>query len=98
MSATHDLHPTSTASSSLYLAFELGWTSWNLAFTTAIAQKPRLRTIPARDLDAATRSGRFSAYAGQHRNQYRSVRQPCQASLPDPGGRATIRAVADFAL
>jgi transposase len=55
MSATHDLHPTTTGSNSLYLAFELGWTSWNLAFTTAIAQKPRLRTIPARDLDGLQR-------------------------------------------
>ena len=55
MSATHDLHPTTDASNTLYLAFELGWTSWNLAFTTATAQKPRLRTITARDLDALQR-------------------------------------------
>ena len=52
MSATHDLDRTTTGSNSLYLAFDLGWTSWNLAFTTAMAQKPRLRTIPARDLEA----------------------------------------------
>ncbi len=52
MSATHDLDPTTTGPNSLYLAFDLGWTSWNLAFTTAMAQKPRLRTIPARDLEA----------------------------------------------
>ena len=55
MSATHDCHPTTTGSNTLYFAFELGWTSWNLAFTTAMAQKPRLRTIPARDLDALQR-------------------------------------------
>jgi transposase len=55
MSATHALHSTSTAVPTLYLAFELGWTSWNLAFTTGMAQKPRLRTIPARDLDALRR-------------------------------------------
>jgi|SRR5271165_80184 len=36
----------------LHLAFELGWTSWKLAFTTGHAQKPRQRTIPARDLAA----------------------------------------------
>ena len=48
-------HPTTAGSNTLYLAFELGWTSWNLAFTTAMAQKPRLRTIPARDLDALQR-------------------------------------------
>jgi transposase len=51
MSATHDADPTTTAPATLYLALELGWTSWNLAFTTGMAQKPRLRTIPARDLD-----------------------------------------------
>jgi transposase len=34
---------------------ELGWTSWNLAFSTGMAQKPRLRTIPARDLEALRR-------------------------------------------
>jgi transposase len=36
----------------LYLAFELGWTSWKLAFTVGAGQKPRLRSIPARDTDA----------------------------------------------
>jgi transposase len=55
MSATHVLDSTTTASPKLYLAFDLGWTSWNLAFTTGIAQKPRLRTIPARDLDGLKR-------------------------------------------
>ena len=55
MSATHDVDPTTTAAATLYLALELGWTSWNLAFTPAMAQKPRLRTIPARDLDALKR-------------------------------------------
>jgi transposase len=55
MSAAHELHPTTPCSNTLYLAFDLGWTSWNLAFTTAMAQKPRLRTIPARDLDALRR-------------------------------------------
>jgi transposase len=55
MSATHDLDSTTTTPTTLYLAFDLGWTSWSLAFTTAIAQKPRLRTIPARDLDGLQR-------------------------------------------
>jgi transposase len=36
----------------LYLAFELGWTTWKLAFTVGLGQKARLRTIPARDLSA----------------------------------------------
>jgi transposase len=55
MSATHVHDSTPQDSPKLYLAFELGWTSWNLAFTTAMAQKPRLRTIRARDLDGLQR-------------------------------------------
>jgi transposase len=34
----------------LYLAFELGWNSWKLAFTIGAGQKPRLRSLPARSL------------------------------------------------
>ncbi|MGZ3397035.1 MAG: IS110 family RNA-guided transposase [Isosphaeraceae bacterium] len=55
MSATHKLDPTMTRDRPLYLAFELGWTSWGLAFSTATAQPPRRITIPARDLDALRR-------------------------------------------
>ena len=36
----------------LHLAFELGWTHWKLAFTMGHGQKPRQRTIRARDLAA----------------------------------------------
>ena len=39
----------------LYLAFELGWSEWKLAFSTAIAQPPRLRTLAARDLEGLLR-------------------------------------------
>src|SRR5438128_1296011 len=34
----------------LHLAFEIGWNEWKLAFTTGHGQKPRFRTVPARDL------------------------------------------------
>jgi transposase len=34
----------------LYLAFELGDAEWKLMFTTGAGQKPRLRSMPARDL------------------------------------------------
>ena len=34
----------------LYLAFELGDSGWKLAFTIGMAQKPRLRSMNARDL------------------------------------------------
>src|SRR5438552_15331232 len=41
-----------TAGGVLHLAFELGWTHWKLAFTIGHGQKPRQRTIGARDLAA----------------------------------------------
>jgi transposase len=52
MPATHVSNSTAPTVPTLYLAFELGWTTWNLASTVAMAQKPRLKTIKARDLDA----------------------------------------------
>ena len=52
MSATHATDPTRATSPVLYLAFELSWTSWKLAFTIGAGQKPRLRSIPARGLVA----------------------------------------------
>jgi transposase len=36
----------------LFLALELGWDKWLLAFATEAAQKPRFRKIAARDLNA----------------------------------------------
>ena len=36
----------------LYLAFELGWKKWKLAFTVGRAQKPRLRSVDAGDTNA----------------------------------------------
>jgi transposase len=42
----------STPGGVLHLAFELGWTHWKLAFTIGFGQKPRQRTIAARDLAA----------------------------------------------
>src|SRR5262245_44559877 len=49
MTATHNRNVT-TKSDVLYLAFELGDTDWKLAFTIGLGQKPRLRSMPARDL------------------------------------------------
>jgi len=39
----------------LYIAFELSQTKWLLGFTIGFGQKPRLRTIAARDLSALQR-------------------------------------------
>jgi hypothetical protein len=36
MSATHMTHSTATAAPILYLALELGWNSWILAFTVGM--------------------------------------------------------------
>jgi transposase len=49
MTATHNRNVTTTTDV-LYLAFELGDTDWKLAFTIGLGQKPRLRSLPARDL------------------------------------------------
>lgn len=48
MSATHAVHCTQTACPVLYVAFELGWTSWKMAFTVGAGQPPRIRSVPAR--------------------------------------------------
>src|SRR6476469_2978631 len=52
MSATHSTDSTTATAPVLYLALELSWTSWKLAFTVGAGQKPRLRSTPARDTDA----------------------------------------------
>jgi transposase len=49
MTATRNPKST-TKCDALYLAFELGEANWKLAFTIGMGQKPRLRSMPARDL------------------------------------------------
>ena len=39
----------------LYLSLELSLLNWELGFTTGLGQKPRIRTIPARDLQGLRR-------------------------------------------
>jgi transposase len=51
MSATRMTDSTTATAPVLYLALELSWTSWKLAFTVGAGQKPRLRSIAARDTD-----------------------------------------------
>lgn len=50
MSAAHDSDSTTAAVPVLYVAFELSWGTWKLAFTTGPAQAPRIRTITARSV------------------------------------------------
>src|SRR3954452_6484318 len=52
MTATHDVNPTIPTTPVLYLSLELGQKNWKLAFTVGLGQKPRLRTIAARDIEA----------------------------------------------
>jgi transposase len=49
MTATHSECTTKPAG--LYLAFELSWSEWKLAFTIGHGQSPRLRSLRPRDLD-----------------------------------------------
>jgi transposase len=48
MTATHNTDPTASSAPVLYLALDLGATSWKLAFSVGLGQKPRLKTITAR--------------------------------------------------
>lgn len=54
MPATYS-HHRSNINGVLLVAFELGWTSWRLAFGTGIGNKTLQKTVPARDLGALTR-------------------------------------------
>ncbi len=42
---------TTTKSGALYIALELGWDKWLMACATQAAEKPRFRSVPARDLN-----------------------------------------------
>jgi transposase len=48
MSATHATQSTTPQAPVLYLALELSWKTWKLAFTVGAGQPPRIRSIPAR--------------------------------------------------
>jgi len=54
MTATHEAQVTTTGAR-LHLAFELGWSQWQLAFTIGHGQAARLRTLAARDLPGLLR-------------------------------------------
>jgi transposase len=48
--ATRQAEYTGVSAPYLYLAFELGIDEWKIGFTTEVGLKPRVRTMPARDL------------------------------------------------
>ena len=52
MTTTHAPDSTTATARVLYLALDLGQKNWKLAFTVGLGQKPRLRTIAARDIEA----------------------------------------------
>ena len=43
MTTTHDENSTLPAAPVLYVALELGWNTWKLAFTIGAGQKPRIQ-------------------------------------------------------
>src|SRR5499426_3071020 len=49
-SATSRIEQATLPQPTLSLAFELGQETWKLGFTIGVAQQPRERTIPARDI------------------------------------------------
>jgi transposase len=51
MTAIHSQNSTVPTAPVLYLALELGWKTWKLAFTIGRGQKPRMRTLAARNGD-----------------------------------------------
>lgn len=51
MSATHPANCI-TNPASLYVALEMGFSQWKVACTIGLGQKPRVRTIEARDVDS----------------------------------------------
>jgi hypothetical protein len=53
--ATRTAEYTGATALCLYLAFELGSNEWKLGFTTEPEATPRVRTMPARDLERLTR-------------------------------------------
>jgi transposase len=55
MSATHTIEFTMPAAPVLYVAFELSWSSWKLAFTVGAGQPARIRTVAARDIGGVMR-------------------------------------------
>jgi len=64
MTTTHASDPTTATARVLYLALDLGQKSWELAFTVGLGQKPRLRTIAARDIEALRISQRGISQRG----------------------------------
>lgn len=50
MSATRTQYTARSSGRVLYLAFELGWKEWTLAFATGVAGAPRLKKVEARNL------------------------------------------------
>jgi transposase len=53
--ATRSAEYTRVTAEVLYLAFELGINEWKLGFTTQLGAKPRMRVMPARDLERLAR-------------------------------------------
>ena len=68
--------------STLYVAFELGQDKWLLGFSTQAAQKPRLRMVPARDLERVARRSPRRSCGSACRPTRQCVRATKPAAMP----------------
>jgi hypothetical protein len=82
MSATHASQSNTTTAPVLYLALELSWNAWKLAFTVGLGQKARLRTIPARNSIASRQTAASNAC-----NDYRWSRMSGSIAIATRAGR-----------
>ena len=74
--APHNEHHTTTARV-LFMAFELSEKTWKLGFTTGHGQKPRERTVAAREFSSLSASSSASARFNQcSRNSASGARLP----------------------
>jgi transposase len=55
MSAVHTVHFNPAPTQKLYMSLELSWREWKLAFSTGLAQSPRLRSVAARNITGLIR-------------------------------------------
>lgn len=63
----------------LFVAFELGWKEWKLAFTVGLDQKPVLRSMPARDL------GRLEKEIARAKKRFKLARKARVVSCYEAG-------------
>jgi hypothetical protein len=79
----------------LYFSLELGSKNWKLAFTIGLGQKPRLRTIAARDTDALLGMDGFILWLEWSAQSEKLDQQTCYRNWTsiDPAGACGLRSL-----